>query len=280
MSDLKVFIDELIAEGHSKRTLANILADRCKQNGTDPAQAHQLLLELWEEKARGLSPELQSLLEAGVSMAKTDTWPPDYDFRWEEHQGSIRVPLGKVKSRAYTHTMMWGRWDESPLDGISQKEWPKIMEEWRRSGFSGTIDTGGTDFNGQLIQGLKRFFDQQGEGTEYSDIQSGSYLKAKNKGTDCYIFLPTSRMLHFLKSATGKEVTPDKLEFALRQVGLRVGYKEVNPQRIGKQGTLHRGLWVIPVERLDAYGAGVVEPEKQEELIPNRDENNDNLSDL
>jgi hypothetical protein len=213
-----------------------------------------------------MSEILDALKKVGLSMSKTDGEPPEYEFGLEGYSKMIRVPLGMVHHRAKVNLTMWGAWDIGPLRHISDKEWSDVVDEWIGSGTVSIIETGGTDLPSRIIMAVKQWLDARGEGTEYSDLQSGCYVRRVNGGEECLCFLPDP----LFKNASrwlGHPVKAQDIEFALRKVGLRTG-REVNPIRVGNPGCQFRP-WVIPVERLNGVE---FEPEDKQAQLPETEE--------
>jgi hypothetical protein len=260
MSDMRELITSLIAEGHSKPELASLIADRCALNGHDTQAAHALLEGLWQEKLSALPAQLRELIDGGVTLKKTNTNPPDYEFTWWGHPGTVTVPLSRVFSRKSVHLAMWGRWDASPLLKISQKAWPDLVEQWPRSGFSGVVDAGGADFAGQILRGLEAYFQQRGKAETLSDAQAGGYVRKVDAGIDVYAFLVRPGLLGYLKKWTGKEVTPSNLRIALNDYGLRTSSDARAVRFPG--GVQDHTFWVIPARVID--GRGDIEPGQRE----------------
>jgi hypothetical protein len=208
------------------------------------------------------SEKLKALIESGLSMAKTDTEPPEYRFSLEGKEKIVRVPLSMVKNRKKVNLLTWGAWDFNALDGVTDKEWPVILDEWVQNGTVRIIDTGGVDLSSRIITAVKGWLDARGEGSEFSDMLSGCYVLRVNKGEQCYCFLPEP-VLRILRDRLGHPVKAQDVEFALRRVGLRSG-RDVNPIRVGKN-TWQGRPWVVPVEALDRFVQPIVE-ETQREL--------------
>lgn len=114
----------------------------------------------------------------------------------------------------------------------------------------------------------KRWFDQRGEGTEYSDIQSGSYAIAPYRGkeTDCeqrefWAFQPTP-LLRWLKRDLGKNIARDTLW------SMVVAWGAIKWQwRIGKaKGGTPIRLWALPPDFAESAEFALEKEERQEEL--------------
>ncbi|GAH75834.1 unnamed protein product, partial [marine sediment metagenome] len=115
---------------------------------------------------------------------------------------------------------------------------------------------------------IKRWFDQRGEGSEYSDIQSGSYALVPYRGPETdyeskeyWAFQPTP-LLRWLKRDLGKTITRDSLW------AMMVGWGGIKWQwRIGKggAGTPVR-LWALPPDFAMSAEFATEKEEKQEEM--------------
>lgn len=201
------------------------------------------------ELVKPVSEKLQALTDCGLSMGKTNAEPPQYEFGLKGQPKVIRVTLRELHSKDMVDMAMFGAWDFHPLADITPKDWRAIIEEWMASGAVEVIDTGKTDLPSRIILAAKRFLEQRGEGTAYSDIESGSFVRRVNGGEDCYCFLP-ERLLSVIGKWLGRPVKAQDVEFALRKVGLRTG-RDANPIRVGNPGHQFRP-WVVPVATLDA----------------------------
>jgi hypothetical protein len=114
---------------------------------------------------------------------------------------------------------------------------------------------------------IKRWFDQRGEGSEYSDIQAGSYAVVPYRGPETeynpaeyWAFQPTP-LLRWLKRDLGKVVTRDNLW------AMMVNWGGIKWQwRIGKgQGTPVR-LWALPPSFAEATEFAMEKEVRQEEM--------------
>jgi len=115
---------------------------------------------------------------------------------------------------------------------------------------------------------IKRWFEQRGEGTEYSDIQSGSYAVVSYRGKETnweqrefWAFQPTP-LLRWLKRDLGKVITRDALWSMVMDWG---GVKW--QWRIGKskQSTPIR-LWALPPGFAEDAEFALEKEERQEEM--------------
>lgn len=114
----------------------------------------------------------------------------------------------------------------------------------------------------------KRWFEQRGEGTEYSDIQSGCYavLPYRGKETnfeskDYWAFQPTP-LLRWLKRDLQRTITRDTLWSMMYDWGA------VKWQwRIGKENSLPVKLWALPPSFATEAEFAVEREEEQEEML-------------
>jgi len=116
---------------------------------------------------------------------------------------------------------------------------------------------------------IKRWFEQRGEGTEYSDIQSGSYIIVPYRGKetdweqkDFWAFQPTP-LLRWLKRDIQRTITRDTLWSMILSWGgvkwqWRIGKaKESTPVR----------LWALPPSFAEDAEFAIEKEEKQEEMV-------------
>ena len=211
------------------------------------------------------SEKLNALIECGLSMAKTDSTPPQYQFTLKGHPKVIRVSLKELHSKDMVDMAMFGAWDFHCLVDIKPKEWREIIDEWMQSGTVDIIDTGGADLSSRIIKALESILDQRGEGDELSDLLTGAYVRRVNGGEDCFCFF-AEPLVRMLPRWLGHPVKAESVEFALRRVGLRTG-RQVKPIRVGKGNPGWQGRpWVVPVKRLEDFVYPDMVQETQGEL--------------
>jgi hypothetical protein len=128
----------------------------------------------------------------------------------------------------------------------------------------------------------KRWFEQRGEGEEYSDIQSGSYVVVPYRGKETnweqrefWAFQPTP-LLRWLKRDLGKVITRDALW------SMVVSWGGVKWQwRVGKGNSVPIRLWALPPSFAEDAEFAVEKEEKQVEMeIPQEEAEEEELPDI
>jgi len=122
----------------------------------------------------------------------------------------------------------------------------------------------------EVLLSTKRWFEQRGEGTEYSDLQSGSYAIVPYRGKETnweqrefWAFQPTP-LLRWLKRDLNRTISRDFL-WAMAQSWGVIKWQ----WRIGKaKGGTPIRLWALPPSFAEAAEFALEKEEKQEELLP------------
>jgi len=129
---------------------------------------------------------------------------------------------------------------------------------------------------------IKRWFEQRGEGTEYSDIQSGSYIIVPYRGKetdweqrDFWAFQPTP-LLRWLKRDIQRTITRDSLW------SMVVSWGGVKWQwRIGKsKDSTPVRLWALPPSFAEDAEFAVEKEERQEEMVLEEETGEEELPDI
>jgi len=129
---------------------------------------------------------------------------------------------------------------------------------------------------------IKRWFEQRGEGTEYSDIQSGSYIIVSYRGKetdweqkDFWAFQPTP-LLRWLKRDIQRTITRDSLwSMILSWGGVKWQW------RIGKaKDSTPVRLWALPPNFAESAEFAVEKEERQEEMALEEETGEEELPDI
>lgn len=192
---------------------------------------------------------------------------------------------GTDLSLSLAELQQWGRFRTrimSELDfiPIKPKNWDatvnRLLEYAQK--MEAPVDTSA---EAEVKLSVRRWFEQRGEGEEYSDIQAGCYAVVSYLGKETgfekrefWAFQPTP-LLRWLKRDTGKMVARDSLW------SMAVGWGAIKHQwRIGKNQSIPVRLWAVPPTFAESVEFAIEKEEKQEEMEMPREELPEELPDI
>jgi len=155
----------------------------------------------------------------------------------------VTLTVGQLQSWSNFRTKVLTELDFLPT---KPKNWEglinKLLEEANK--MQAPVDT---SLEVEVKLSIKRWFEQRGEGTEYSDIQSGCYAVMPYRGKetnweqkDYWVFQVTP-LLRWLKRDLGKTINRDTLW------AMAVGWDAIQWQwRVGKNPSMPVKLWGLP----------------------------------
>jgi hypothetical protein len=179
---------------------------------------------------------------------------------------------GKFKSKVI---------DERDFIPLLPKDWDNFISKLLASAreMEAPVDTSPEI---EVKLSAKRWFDQRGEGSEYSDLQSGCYVTVPYRGKETnfeqkefWAFQPTP-LLRWLKRDLNRTISRDALW------SMMVTWGVVKWQwRIGKgHDSTPIRLWALPPDFAKEAEFALEKEEKQEELLPKEEEGEEELPDF
>lgn len=230
-----------------------------RQGATEAIDEARLLID-------SIKPAHTKVLEL-TNLRIIKSQPPHYIL--SVNGQDLRVTMSQLQT--------WGKFKSlvlSELDFIpaKPKNWEAVVNGLLARA-SKLEAPGDTSVDTEVKLAVKRWFDQRGEGSEYSDIQSGSYaiVKYRGKETDFaeaeyWAFQPTP-LKRWLKRSIEKVIAQDALW------AMMFSWGAIKHQwRIGKSKTIPLKLWALPPDFADKAEFAVEEKAEQPEMALDSDQ--------
>jgi hypothetical protein len=237
LEEAKKKINDLFRKGVSREDAIAIIKD---YDFPQSAEALQYLDWLFAKEKQILGKDLE--------LYRLDGVPPTFEFELNgQRKTPVPVKHSTLMKPEALDNLFLAYWGKIIIGDLPPARWRQQVIKYFEAGQVRDRKLDGADLGSRIAKSLKHWLDQRGEGSEYSDIEAGSYVLTRYKGRECYGFDPRP-FLHWLHADIQQPVRAEDVQFHLRQFALK------NHQvRVGKSG-LRPYLWIIPRKRLDFVG--------------------------